>query len=85
MSTTQKTTKTTARKPDRTISFPHEKLKDLIISHLYATSYLNDDEEVTNLVFKTGIDIKNTIRLDLYLKKNTKNNDNQLELVLGED
>jgi hypothetical protein len=60
------------KQPDKTIAFPIDKLKDLLIAHLYATSYLNDDQEVKDLVFKTGVDIKNTIKFDIFLK-NTKN------------
>lgn len=58
------------KKPDKTISFPLDKLKDLLIAHLYATSYLNDDQEVKELVFKSGVDIKNDVRFDLYFKQN---------------
>ena len=59
----------TKKAPDKTVAFPADKLKDLLIAHLYATSFLNDDQEVVNLVFKTGVDIKNLITFDLYLKE----------------
>jgi len=60
------------KKPDKTIAFPIDKLKDLLIAHLYATSFLNDDQEVKELVFKTGVDLKNSIKFDIFLK-NSKN------------
>jgi hypothetical protein len=69
------------KKPDKTISFPLDKLKDLLIAHLYATSYLNDDQEVKELIFKTGVDVKNDIKFELYLK----NNKNKPDLTVIDD
>lgn len=59
---------TTKKAPDKTVAFPSDKLKELLIAHLYATSFLNDDQEVVSLVFKSGVDVKNLITFDLYLK-----------------
>lgn len=78
-STTTKKTKA----PDKVFYFPQEKLKEILISHLYATSYLNDDEEVTFLNFKTGVDVKNKIMVELFLKKAPKT-ETQLELAIEE-
>ena len=66
----KKTQKTKA--PDKVFFFPQEKLKEILISHLYATSFLNDDEDVVSLNFKTGVDVKNNIKIELYLKKTSK-------------
>lgn len=59
----------TIRKPDKTVQFPVDNLKELLIAHLYATSYLNDDQEVADIVFKSGVDMKNALKFDIYFKK----------------
>lgn len=51
------------------IQFPLEKLKEILISHLYATSYLDDDDEVIDLEFKSGVDVKNKIKMNLKINK----------------
>ena len=80
-STTQKKTSKT-KTPDKVFFFPQEKLKEILISHLYATSFLNDDEDVVSLNFRTGVDVKNSIKVELYLKKSAK--PEQLELAIEE-
>lgn len=40
------------------IQVPFATLKDLLVAHLYAISYLHDDQEVTNLIWKRGMDLK---------------------------
>jgi hypothetical protein len=37
----------------------------LLIAHLYAISYLNDDQEVTSFKFKRGIDLKNQLSFEI--------------------
>lgn len=62
------------KKPDQIIEFPLDKLKDLLITHLYATSYLNDDQEVKEIVFKRGVDVKNNLVFHLFLKNAKEEN-----------
>jgi hypothetical protein len=49
------------------IQVPFDTLKELLTAHLYAISYLNDDQEVTELKWKRGIDLKNMLTFDLTL------------------
>lgn len=47
------------------IQLPQDTVKDIIVAHLYAISYLNDDQEVKEVKFKRGVDLKNVIAFDL--------------------
>ena len=77
------TTMTKPKKaPHKVFYFPQDKLKEILISHLYATSFLNDDEDVVFLNFKTGIDLKNKLMIELFLKKLPKTTTEQLELAI---
>jgi hypothetical protein len=78
------TTTKPKKAPDKVFYFPQEKLKEILISHLYATSFLNDDEEVVTLNFKSGVDIKNKIQVEMFLKKLPKIQNEQLEFTLDE-
>ncbi len=85
MNTTVKKTTTPKKTPDKVFFFPQEKLKEILISHLYATSFLNDDEDVVFLNFKTGVDVKNKIMVELFIKKTAQNNkEEQLVLEIDE-
>jgi len=76
------TTTKPKKTPNKVFYFPQDKLKEILISHLYATSFLNDDEDVTFLNFKTGIDVKNKLMIELFLKKLPKSSTEQLELII---
>lgn len=78
------TTTKPKKAPDKVFYFPQEKLKEILISHLYATSFLNDDEEVVTLNFKSGVDIKNKIQVEMFLKKLPKIQNEQSEFTLDE-
>jgi hypothetical protein len=47
------------------IQLPSETVQELLIAHLYAISYLNDDQEVTSFKFKRGIDLKNQLSFEI--------------------
>lgn len=47
------------------IQLPASTVQELLIAHLYAISYLNDDQEVTNFKFKRGIDLKNQLSFEI--------------------
>ena len=49
------------------VPFPSDKLKDLISSHLYATRYVNDEEDILDL--ELDPEKEGTMNLRILLKK----------------
>jgi hypothetical protein len=64
------------------MQLPIQMVKDIIIAHLYAISYLNDDQEVKEVKFKRGIDLKNVLSFDLTI---TQPEPHQTELFIEDN
>lgn len=47
------------------IQLPFSTVQELLIAHLYAVSYLNDDQEVTAFKFKRGVDLNNQLAFEI--------------------
>jgi hypothetical protein len=54
------------------VEIPFETLTDIIVAHLYATSFLNDDQEVTDFEILRGIDKFNKITFKLKVESEKK-------------
>jgi hypothetical protein len=56
-----------AAKTSKTIEvhIPFDTLRELLVAHMYAISYLNDDQTVLDLKFKRGVDMKNMVTFDM--------------------
>jgi len=59
------------RKKARTIeaAIPYQTLEDLISAHLYAISYVNNDEDITSVEFPKTIDRSSPVAIKFTIKK----------------
>lgn len=55
-----------------TFELPLDTLENLIVSHLYATSWLNDNQEVTSFEILQGIDKFNKIQFKMKITNDQK-------------
>jgi hypothetical protein len=51
------------------VEIPYDTIKELLIAHLYATSFLNDDQEVKDLTMVKGIDKFNKIHFRIAIQE----------------